>query len=48
MFDLIVSLQTPEGNFAPAMDELGRHQKPPEEELVHWCDGSPGVAWLIA
>jgi hypothetical protein len=42
--DLILSLQTAEGNFAPAMDELGHHQRPLEEELVHWCDGCPGVA----
>jgi lantibiotic modifying enzyme len=46
--DFILSLQTAEGNFAPAMDELGRHQRPPEEELVHWCHGCPGVAWLMA
>jgi len=46
--DFILSLQTSDGNFPCAMDELGRNQRPPEDELVHWCHGSPGVVWLMA
>ncbi|XP_076048997.1 lanC-like protein 3 isoform X2 [Oratosquilla oratoria] len=44
--DALLGLQTPEGNFPCAMDELdGR--RPEEEELVHWCHGAPGTVYLL-
>jgi len=42
--DFMLSLMQPNGNIAPAMDEVGptaRH-RPSSEELVHWCHGAPG------
>ncbi len=41
--DFMLGLQQPNGNIAPAMDEVsGRMVRPPDEELVHWCHGGPG------
>jgi len=42
--DFLLSLMQPNGNIAPAMDEIGRgaRQRPASEELVHWCHGAPG------
>ncbi|KAG1666389.1 LanC-like protein 3 [Nymphon striatum] len=46
--DFILSLQTPSGNFPPALDELGHHARPESDELVHWCHGAPGVIYMLA
>jgi len=41
--DFFLSLMQPNGNIAPAMDEVGsRAHRPATEELVHWCHGAPG------
>jgi len=42
--DFMLSLMQPNGNIAPAMDEVGprAHHRPASEELVHWCHGAPG------
>ena len=41
--DFMISLMKPNGNIAPAMDEVfGQNQRPDSEELVHWCHGGPG------
>ena len=42
--DFMLSLMQPNGNIAPAMDEVGprARQRPASEELVHWCHGAPG------
>jgi len=42
--DFMLSLMQPNGNIAPAMDEVGprAHRRPASEELVHWCHGAPG------
>lgn len=42
--DFMLSLMQPNGNIAPAMDEVGSrgHRRPASEELVHWCHGAPG------
>lgn len=43
--DFILGLMQPNGNIAPAMDEVGaRRQRPESEELVHWCHGAPGTS----
>ena len=42
--DFMLGLQQHNGNIAPALDEAyGSHQRPPSEELVHWCHGGPGM-----
>ncbi|KAJ8924535.1 hypothetical protein NQ315_007333 [Exocentrus adspersus] len=41
--DYLLSLQTNEGNFPAAMDEIGHRS-----ELIHWCHGAPGVVYLMA
>ncbi|XP_050420885.1 lanC-like protein 3 homolog [Adelges cooleyi] len=46
--DLLISLQSANGNFACAVDELGPRQRPERDELVHWCHGAPGVVYLLA
>ncbi|XP_075231159.1 lanC-like protein 3 [Lycorma delicatula] len=46
--DFMLSLQTPDGNFPCAMDEVGNRVRPVSEELVHWCHGAPGVVYLMA
>lgn len=43
----LIDLQTSSGNFPCAMDELAG-QRPPEEDLVHWCHGAPGTVYLLA
>ncbi|GFO32197.1 LANC-like protein 3, partial [Plakobranchus ocellatus] len=45
--DWLLSTQQPDGNFAPATDELGSSH-PPSDQLVHWCHGAPGVVYLFA
>jgi len=42
--DFLLSLMQPNGNIAPAMDEVGprAHHRQASEELVHWCHGAPG------
>jgi len=40
--DILISLQTTNGNFPCAMDELGSRKRPEKDELVHWCHGAPG------
>ena len=35
--DYLVSIQTRDGNFPCATDELGRNARTEEEMLVHWC-----------
>ncbi|XP_069958908.1 lanC-like protein 3 isoform X2 [Cherax quadricarinatus] len=45
--DALLALQTPGGNFPCAMDEIDG-QRPPEDELVHWCHGAPGTVYLLA
>ncbi|XP_060837330.1 lanC-like protein 3 homolog [Rhopalosiphum padi] len=46
--DLLISLQTSNGNFPTKILELGSKQRPEEDELVHWCHGAPGVVYLLA
>lgn len=45
--DFLLSLQTASGNFPCAMDEVV-HQRPEQDELVHWCHGAAGVVYLMA
>ncbi|XP_023238201.1 lanC-like protein 3 [Centruroides sculpturatus] len=45
--DFMLNLQTANGNFPCAMDEV-THPRPEREELVHWCHGAPGVIYLMA
>ncbi|XP_074656099.1 lanC-like protein 3 [Tubulanus polymorphus] len=45
--DFMISLMQPNGNIAPAMDEL-RKPRPESEELIHWCHGAPGIVYLFA
>lgn len=40
--DILISLQTANGNFPCAMDGLEPKQRPEKDELVHWCHGAPG------
>ncbi|CAH1782538.1 unnamed protein product [Owenia fusiformis] len=47
--DFMLQIRQPNGNIAPAMDEVySRQQRPASEELVHWCHGAPGVVYLFA
>jgi hypothetical protein len=39
--DFMLGLMQNNGNFAPAMDEVGT-PRPEGEQLVHWCHGAPG------
>ncbi len=42
--DFMLTLQQPNGNIAPALDEVfGGYKRPASEELVHWCHGGPGM-----
>jgi len=45
--DILISLQTTNGNFPCSMDELGSDQRPEDDELVHWCHGAPGSYFLL-
>ena len=44
----LLDIQTRDGNFPCAMDELGDNARNPEDELVHWCHGAPGTVYLLA
>lgn len=46
--DFYLSLQTSEGNFPCAMDEIGANRRDERNELVHWCHGAPGAIYLFA
>jgi len=46
--DYMLQIQTPDGNFPCAMDELAPGSRPPEDDLVHWCHGAPGTVYLLA
>ena len=39
--DYVLSLQSNNGNFPCAMDEV-QHKQSESDELVHWCHGAPG------
>ncbi|XP_054712655.1 lanC-like protein 3 [Uloborus diversus] len=45
--DFLLKLQTNNGNFPCAMDEV-QYPRPESDELVHWCHGAPGVVYLMA
>lgn len=45
--DFMLSLMQPNGNIAPAMDEVHSRDRPESEELVHWCHGAPGLYCLM-
>lgn len=38
--DILITLQTTNGNFPRSMNESS--QRPEKDELVHWCHGAPG------
>lgn len=40
--DLLISLQTDNGNFPTKILEPGSKQRSEEDELIHWCHGAPG------
>lgn len=40
--DVLISLQTANGNFPTKMVGLESNQRSEEDELVHWCHGAPG------
>ncbi|CAG7723925.1 unnamed protein product [Allacma fusca] len=47
--DFYLSLQSREGNFPCAMDEISeRNRRSESNELVHWCHGAPGAIYLFA
>ena len=46
--EFLLQIQTTEGNFPCAMDELGTNMRHPDDELVHWCHGAPGTVYLLA
>ena len=46
--DYMLQIQTPDGNFPCAMDELAPGSRPLEDDLVHWCHGAPGTVYLLA
>nr|XP_023019733.1 lanC-like protein 3 homolog [Leptinotarsa decemlineata] len=41
--DFLLTVQSSEGNFPAATDEIGR-----TSDLVHWCHGAGGIAYLMA
>ena len=45
--DWLLAIQQPNGNFAPATDEIGHSQRSEQNELVHWCHGAPGAGISI-
>lgn len=45
--DYFLTLEDADGNYPPAMDEVGC-PRPDGEELVHWCHGAPGVIYMYA
>lgn len=40
--DLLMLLQTANGNFPTKIVKLGTQERSEEDELVHWCHGAPG------
>lgn len=40
--DLLLSLQTTNGNFPTKVEELGSKRRSEKDELIHWCHGAPG------
>ncbi|XP_034238193.1 lanC-like protein 3 isoform X1 [Thrips palmi] len=46
--DYILSTQSAEGNFPFATEEVRFKTRQPEDEMVHWCHGAPGVVYLMA
>lgn len=44
--DYFFTLEDAEGNYPPAMDEVGQ-PRPDGQELVHWCHGAPGVIYMF-
>ncbi|XP_025098075.1 LOW QUALITY PROTEIN: lanC-like protein 3 [Pomacea canaliculata] len=45
----LLSLQQPDFNFPPSIDEVkGSFHRPESEQLVHWCHGAPGMVYLFA
>ncbi|XP_041350633.1 lanC-like protein 3 [Gigantopelta aegis] len=46
--DFLLSLEQPNHNYAPAMDDVGTCTRPESQELVHWCHGAPGIIYLFA
>ena len=45
--DFMLSIMQPNGNIAPAVDELGQGGRPESEELLHWCHGAPGKLLIL-
>lgn len=46
----LLSLQQPDFNFPPSIDEVkGSFHRPESEQLVHWCHGAPGAClhWAL-
>jgi len=46
--DFLQNLETTQGNYPCAMDEIGSNARPDEHDLVHWCHGAPGTVYLLA
>ncbi|CAH0551293.1 unnamed protein product [Brassicogethes aeneus] len=48
--DYVLGMQTLEGNFPAATDEvgMGRENSGLGSDLVHWCHGAPGVVYMMA
>ncbi|KAJ1528766.1 hypothetical protein ONE63_007153 [Megalurothrips usitatus] len=46
--DYLLGVQSLDGNFPAATDELRYKSRRPEDDLVHWCHGAPGVVYLMA
>lgn len=46
--DYLLALQTEQGNFPCATDEININGPSEEYDLVHWCHGAPGVVYLMA
>lgn len=45
--DFILSLQTENGNFPCALDEIDSQRRRDEDQLVHWCHGAPGEFFIF-
>ncbi|GAB1605443.1 lanC-like protein 3 [Argonauta hians] len=47
--EFLLSIEQPNSNYAPAMDEVNMiNKRPLSEELIHWCHGAPGVIYTFA
>ena len=44
--DYFLTLEDADGNYPPAMDEVGC-QRPDGEELIQWCHGAPGKGMIV-